>query len=585
MNHLNTSQTMRLSLFIVSLFCFFTTIVKANSLPIQPTTTGKSFMVSATNPYVSNAGYQVLEQKGNAIDAMVAMQMVMTVVEPDMTGIGGGTFALYFNNQAKQFHAFDGRETAPASATADMFMSKNGAIDNNKVLGPRSVAIPGTLKLLYQVHQQHGQLPWNQLIQPAIELAIHGYAMNSYTHDIVVREQTRLQRDPEIKALYWDAGIIKPTGSLMKNPALAQTLKQIAKQGDDYLYQGELGERIVQTVNQRLDDNQPKLSMADFNNYQIKQRDIVKTQYHGNQIVSFGYPSSGGTMVAQSLELLAPYQLSKMKSTDAEPWRLMTEAMRITQADRVAYAGDPDYVDVPSQQLLNKSYIDKRRKLIPETGVMVEQPSAGKLMAHVPPSDSSLEGRDTGHISIVDSQGNAIAMTSTVGTGMGSGVMVDGLILNAQMDNFTHTPMVDGKSAQNAIAPGKRPRSATTPLMVLDSQAQLRLVIGSPGSGQIPGYVLKTLVGILDWDLPAQDAIDLPNIQYGTKIDRTKSQNSTGLLVEKKTFAEMLVPEFIDYGYPVHVLPMVSGLNAIEIKDNQVIGASDRRRASSSMGK
>ncbi|WP_220755043.1 gamma-glutamyltransferase [Shewanella sp. KT0246] len=576
---------MHLSFIILSFLCVSSMDAKANSLPTQPTAEGKSFMVSATNPYVSKTGYQVLEQQGNAIDAMVAMQMVMTVVEPDMTGLGGGTFALYFDNQAKKFHAFDGRETAPASAYADMFMSPNGTIDNSEVLGPRSVAIPGTLKLLYQVHQQQGKLPWNELIQPAIELATHGYAMNSYTYDIVVREQIRLQQDPEIKSLYWQAGVIKPAGSLMKNQALARTLKKIAKHGDDYMYQGELGQKIVTTVNQRLDNNQPKLSIDDFKKYQIKHRDIVKSQYNGNQIVSFGYPSSGGTMVAQTLELLEPYQLAKMKPTDAEPWRLMTEAMRITQADRIAYSGDPDYVDIPSQELLDKTYLDNRRKLMPKMGVMVEQPSAGKLTAVTPPNDNSLEGQDTGHISIVDSQGNAIAMTSTVGTGMGSGVMVDGMILNAQMDNFTHNPKVDGKSAQNAIAPGKRPRSATTPLMVLDNQEQLRVVIGSPGSGQIPGYVLKSLVGILDWNLSAQDAIDLPNIQYGTKVDRTKSQYSTGLLVEKKTFAEMLVPEFIDYGYPVHVLPMASGLNAIEIRNGQIIGASDRRRASTAMGK
>ncbi|MDF5399285.1 gamma-glutamyltransferase, partial [Vibrio parahaemolyticus] len=194
------------------------------------------------------------------------------------------------------------------------------------------------------------------------------------------------------------------------------------------------------------------------------------------------------------------------------------------------------------------------------------------------------ESKDTGHISIVDRDGNAIAMTSTVGTGMGSGVMVDGVILNAQMANFSPQPTVNGKPTQNSIEAGKRPRSAITPLMVMDSDDNLRLVVGSPGSSQIPGYVLKTVVGVLDWNLSAQEAIDLPNIQYGTKIDRTKSYDPTGLLVEKKTFAEMLVPEFMELGYPVHVIPVVSGLNAIELKDGKLYGATDRRRASSSMG-
>ncbi|WP_028772294.1 gamma-glutamyltransferase [Shewanella waksmanii] len=575
---------MRKSL-LTGFFYFTSTIVAAKELPLTPTATGESFMVSATNPYVAKTGYDVLNKQGNAIDAMVAMQMVMTVVEPDMTGIGGGTFALFYHHQAKQFHAFDGRDAAPASAHANMFMHQGKAVDNSEVLGPRSVAIPGTLKLLYQTHQQYGKLDWAELVQPAIDLANQGYALNSYTHDIVVREQARLQHDPEIKALYWQDEQIKPTGSLMTNPALANTLANIAKQGDDYLYQGALGQQIVQTVNQRLEADQPQLTMDDFNHYQLKHRDIVKTDYRGHQIISFGYPSSGGTMVAQTLALLEPYQLNDMQPTDAQAWRLMTEAMRITQADRIAYAGDPDYVEVPSQALLDKAYLAQRRTLLPKNGVMPQPPAAGALLAQMPGSDSKLEGRDTGHISIVDAQGNAIAMTSTVGTGMGSGVMVDGLILNAQMDNFTHNPVVDGKPAQNAIAPGKRPRSATTPLMVLDNQNRLRLVIGSPGSGQIPGYVLKTLVGVIDWQLTAQEAIDLPNIQYGTKVDRTKSQYTTGLLVEKTTFAEMLVPEFIDYGYPVYVLPMVSGLNAVEINNGKITGASDRRRASTAMGR
>ncbi|MCL1141990.1 gamma-glutamyltransferase [Shewanella gaetbuli] len=555
----------------------------ASSLPVLPSQTGQSFMVSATNPYVTQTGYQVLNKQGNAVDAMVAMQMVMTVVEPDMTGLGGGTFALYFDNKSKNFSAIDGRDAAPASATPDMFLAD--ATAGNEVLGPRTVAIPGTLKLLYQMHQQYGNLPWSELVQPAIDYAQNGYVMNSYTYDIVVREQHRLTRDPAIKALYWQGDEVKPAGTLMTNPALAKTLTMIAKQGEAYMYQGALGERIVSSINARLTAEQPKLSMADFNQYHLKQRQVVKSQYGDNQIFSFGYPASGGLMVSQTLTLLEPFKLSTMSMTSAEPWRLMTEAMRITQADRVAYAGDPDYVAAPMKALLNKDYIDARRKLIPQSGVQNKQPQAGELSTFSPVLDNTPEGQDTGHISIVDKQGNAIAMTSTVGTGMGSGVMVDGLIMNAQMGNFTHTPLVEGKPAQNAIAPGKRPRSAMTPLMVLDKHNQLRLVVGSPGSAQIPGYVLKTLVGVLDWNLSAQEAIDLPNIQYGTKIDRTKAENITGLLVEKKTFAEMLAPELMAQGYPVHILPMVSGLNAIELKDGKIIGASDRRRASTSMGK
>ncbi|MEZ8411624.1 gamma-glutamyltransferase [Vibrio splendidus] len=570
-----------LSLSLVSAVGF---AAEPHPFPITPDESGEEFMVSATNPYVSSTGYSTLKKGGNAVDAMVAMQMTMSVVEPDMTGIGGGTFALFYQKDKDQFLALDGRDEAPSSATPNMFMEDGEALSRNEILGPRSVAVPGTLRLLYSTHQQYGKLPWSELVQPAIELASKGYAMNSYTYDIVVREQERLIEDPEIEALYWNGDQIKPTGTLMKNPKLADTLSNIAQQGDKYLYGGEFGKHIVETVNSRIDADHAKLSIEDFEQYQVKQREVIESDYRGNKIVSFGYPASGGVMVAQSLEMLEAYDLADMSKTDVEPWRLMTEAMRIAKADRIAYAGDPDYIEAPIAALLDKTYIDERRKLIPETGITKTKPKAGKLTDTDYAQYQGFESQDTGHISIIDKDGNAIAMTSTVGTGMGSGVMVDGVILNAQMANFSTKPTINGKPTQNAIEAGKRPRSAITPLMVMDKKDDLRLVVGSPGSSQIPGYVLKTVVGVLDWDLSAQEAIDLPNIQYGTKIDRTKPYDPTGLLVEKKTYAEMLVPEFMQLGYPVHVIPVVSGLNAIEIKDGKIHGATDRRRASTSMG-
>ncbi|MEZ9395908.1 gamma-glutamyltransferase [Vibrio splendidus] len=570
-----------LSLSLVSTVGF---AAEPNPFPITPDETGEEFMVSATNPYVSSTGYSILKQGGNAVDAMVAMQMTMSVVEPDMTGIGGGTFALFYQKDKDQFLALDGRDEAPSSATPNMFMENGEALSRNEILGARSVAIPGTLRLLNSTHQQYGKLPWSELVQPAIELASKGYAMNSYTYDIVVREQERLIEDPEINALYWNNDQIKTTGTLMTNPKLANTLSNIAQKGDKYLYGGEFGKHIVETVNGRINADQAKLSIEDFEQYQVKQREVVKSDYRGNKIVSFGYPASGGVMVAQSLEMLEAYDLAGMSKTDVEPWRLMTEAMRIAKADRIAYAGDPDFIEAPVAALLDQSYIDERRKLIPETGIAQNNPKAGKLTNTEYAQYQGFESQDTGHISIIDKDGNAIAMTSTVGTGMGAGVMVDGVILNAQMANFSTKPTINGKPTQNAIEAGKRPRSAITPLMVMDKKDDLRLIVGSPGSSQIPGYVLKTVVGVLDWDLSAQEAIDLPNIQYGTKIDRTKPYDPTGLLVEKKTYAEMLVPEFMQLGYPVHVIPVVSGLNAIEIKDGKIYGATDRRRASSSIG-
>ncbi|WP_418642553.1 gamma-glutamyltransferase [Vibrio chaetopteri] len=577
-------MSFRIALIATLVSCSVT--AQPDPFPTAPNDTGKSFMVSATNPYVTSTGYSILKQGGNAVDAMVAMQLVMSVVEPDMTGIGGGTFALYYDNKAKSFTAYDGRDEAPSSATPDMFLDKDGkAISRDDILGPRSVAVPGTLKLLQHTHEKHGKLDWKQLVQPAINYAENGYSMNSYTYDIVVREQTRLIHDPEIKALYWEGDTIRPTGTNMTNPNMARTLKAIAEQGADYLYQGALAKHIVETVNARLEKDQAKLSLTDFANYRVKTRDIVKSSYRGNDIVSFGYPASGGVLVSQSLDMLEKYDIASMPITTAEPWRLMVEAMRLAKEDRIAYAGDPSYVDTPVEALLDKDYIDDRFDMIPEQGAGDSKSiKPGLPEVATPAAHEGFESQDTGHISIVDSEGNAIAMTSTVGTGMGSGVMVDGVLLNAQMANFSSVPSLKGKPVQNAIEAGKRPRSAITPLMVFDKDDNLRLVVGSPGSSQIPGYVLKTIVGIVDWDLSAQDAIDLPNIQYGTKIDRTKPYNPTGLLVEKRTFAESMVPSFAEMGYKVHVIPVVSGLNAIEVKDGMLHGATDRRRASTSLG-
>ena len=554
--------------------------------PIQSNDSGDHFMVSATNSYVTSTGYEVLKKGGNAIDAMVAMQMVMSVVEPDMTGIGGGTFALYYDAKKKEFHAFDGREEAPSSASPDMFMKNNKPIKRDDISGPRSVAIPGTLRLMYQTHQKYGTLPWQDLIVPAISYATNGYSMNSYTHDIIVREQERLSKDPEIKTLYWDKDDIQSAGTLMKNPKMAKTLMNIAKYGDSYLYEGTLGRHIVEEVNSRLTDDDAKLTLSDFKSYQIKEREVIHIRYRGNHIYSFGYPASGGLMVSQTLKMLENYDIGEMAITDAEPWRLMTETMRLAKADRIRYAGDPDYVETPTQQLLDDDYIATRRSLVPKGGAIKRKPAAGNvtLNGKIPADFQGYESHDTGHISIVDSEGNAIAMTSTIGSGMGAGIMVDGVILNAQMANFSTVPYIKGKPSQNSIDAGKRPRSAITPTIVTDKNGKLRLVLGSPGSAQIPGYVLKTIVGVLDWELPIQQAIDLPNIQYGTKIDRTKPYNPKGLLVEKRTFAEKLVPNFEQMGYPVHVIPVVSGVNAIEVKDGEIYGGTDRRRGSTSLG-
>lgn len=246
------------------------------------------------------------------------------------------------------------------------------------------------------------------------------------------------------------------------------------------MYQGPLAKRIVDTVNAQLDKEQPKLSVEDFANYRVKTRDIVKSDYRGNEIVSFGYPASGGVLVSQSLDMLEKYDIASMPKTTAEPWRLMVEAMRLAKADRIAYAGDPSYVETPVEALLDEDYLDDRIDMIPEQGAGDSKTiKPGLPEIKTPAQHEGFESQDTGHISIVDSEGNAIAMTSTVGTGMGSGVMVDGVLLNAQMANFSSIPTLKGKPVQNAIEAGKRPRSAITPLMMFDEDGKLRLVVGS----------------------------------------------------------------------------------------------------------
>ncbi|GAM59634.1 gamma-glutamyltranspeptidase [Vibrio ishigakensis] len=303
------------------------------------------------------------------------------------------------------------------SATPTMFLGEDGkAIRRNEILGPKSVAIPGTLKLLYTTHQKHGSLPWKSLIEPAIQYAKQGYAMNSYTFDILVRESARLVEDPEIKQLYWQDNQVKPAGTLMTNPKLALTLEEVAEQGDNYMYQGDLAKRIVETVNERLGDNPHKLSVEDFASYQVVERKAVQSDYHNHKVVSFGYPASGGVLVSQALTMLEGHDLSQYPITDAEPWRLMVESMRLAKADRIAYAGDPSFISDPTAKLLDETYLKQRAALIPARGIN-QDVSSGSIYETAPAIDESFESQDTGHISIVDGKGNAIAMTSTVGTG------------------------------------------------------------------------------------------------------------------------------------------------------------------------
>ena len=530
------------------------------------------FAVAAANPLATDAGYQVLKAGGSAVDAAIAVQMVLTLVEPQSSGLGGGAFLLYSNGQA--IEAYDGRETAPASADEKLFLDANGKpmAFHDGVVGGRSVGVPGTLRMLEMAHRAHGKMPWATLFQPAIVLAEKGFKVSQRLHTLLSNEKY-LPKDPVAAAYFYDAsGKPWPVGHVLKNPELAAVLRNIAAQGSAALYEGPLAQAIVDKVRKH-PSNPGQLSLADLAGYQAKKREALCHDYrareHDYRLCGFPPPSSGAIAIGQILGILNQTQAATLPLDQGLPshqWlHLYTEASRLAFADRALYVADPDFVQPPGgswMSLLDPAYLAERAALIGAQSMKVAQPGTpGPLKTSQAPMPDQPE-YGTSHISIVDSQGNALAMTTTIEDAFGSRQMVTtnaarsgGFLLNNELTDFSFAPTdAQGQPIANRVQPGKRPRSSMAPTLVLDkATGQVLMSGGSPGGALIIHYTAKTLYGVLNWGLTPQKAIDLPN--FG-------SLNGPSLLEEKR-FPPATVQALRERGAEVREMNMTSGLQAI----------------------
>ena len=527
----------------------------------------RKFAVAAANPLATDAGYQVLRAGGSAIDAAIAVQMVLTLVEPQSSGIGGGAFLLHFNG--KDVEAFDGRETAPAGVDEKLFLGADGkpVAFYEGVVGGRSVGVPGTVRMLEVAHKQYGKLPWAQLMQPAIVLAEGGFKVSPRLNTLA-KGDAHLKKDPTAAAYFFKAdGEAHDVGSTLRNPELAAVLRKIAAQGSKALHEGEIAQAIVDKV-QKHPTNPGKMTLADLAGYQPKKRAPICHDYRAHnkdyRVCGFPPPSSGAIAVGQILGILGNTNAASLPLQDGLPsadWlHLYTEAARLAFADRGQYLADPDFVQPPAgnwTSLLAPAYLAERARLIQPNGpsMKVAQPGTPGPVAtgHAPMPDQPEYG--TSHISIVDSYGNAIAMTTTIEDAFGSRQMVKGFLLNNELTDFSFAPAdAQGRPVANRVQPGKRPRSSMAPTLVFDKATnQLVMSGGSPGGALIIHFTAKTLYGVLNWGLMPQQAINLPN--FGSLNGPT--------LLEEKRFPPATVEALRGRGAEVREQALTSGLQAI----------------------
>lgn len=531
---------------------------------------GYKFMVAAANPYASKAGYNILEKGGSAVDAAIAVELVLTLVEPQSSGIGGGTFMLHWDNQKQKMTSFDGRETAPAAASSKLFLDKQGKplkwID--AVVGGRSVGVPGLLATFKKTHDQYGKLPWSVLFEEAITLAEQGFVVSPRLEKLLsMNFNPGLHTLPEINQYFFPKGKSVKAGDVLVNKKLAKVYRSIAKEGIAVFYRGWIAEKIVEKV-QSATISPGLLSMADMAAYQAKEREPVCGAYRDFTLCGMAPPSSGGIAVIQILGQLQSFDLAKYQANSADAIHLYTQSSRLAFADRNRYVADADFVAVPTTGLIEPSYLANRALLINPKKDMGRAISGVPDGALVLANDSAIERPSTSHFSIIDEQGNAVSMTSSIENGFGSALMVEGFILNNQLTDFSLVPKKNGQWVANRVQPNKRPRSSMAPMMIFNKDNSLKLLIGSPGGSRIINYVAQTIIGILDWQLDPQEAINLPKV--------TNRNDVTTL--ERGTTAEQLTTALEAKGHKIQVRDLNSGIQAIEVRKSGLVGGADPRR-------
>lgn len=521
----------------------------------------QKYMVAAANPLAVDAGYRILRRGGSAIDAAIATQLVLTLVEPQSSGIGGGAFMVHYDG--KQTQAFDGRETAPSRADEHLFERPDGTPMSRTegVVGGRSVGAPGVLRMLELAHRQHGKLAWKDLFEPAIRLSEQGFAVSPRMHKMLSGE-TALRKDPVALAYFYDQrGQAWPVGHILRNPALAATLREIAAGGADAFYNGRIARDIAAKVAGH-PTNPGLLTARDIADYRAKVRTPVCSDYRKYTVCGMPPPSSGGIAVAQMLGMFETFDMKALAPRDGVPGpeavHLFSEVGRLAYADRNRYAADTDFVPLPGRglpSLIDKAYLQSRAALIGAR-------SMGEAKAGTPPGmevawglDNAIELPSTSHISVVDGEGRGLAITTTIEDAFGSRQMVDGFMLNNQLTDFSFSARDAAGPVANRVEANKRPRSAMSPTIVFERDSgRLVLAVGSPGGPAIINYVAKVLVGTLDWDLNVQQAIALPN--FGSRNGPTE--------LERGRFPSATINALRARGHAIRVSEQTSGLHGIE---------------------
>ncbi|MEX2239245.1 MAG: gamma-glutamyltransferase [Burkholderiales bacterium] len=503
----------------------------------------KCFMVAAADPRAVDAGLEMLRAGGSAADAAIAVQLVLGLVEPQSSGLGGGAFVLHWSEKERRVRSYDGRETAPAAARPERFLDRHGNPEQfmAAVMSGRSVGVPGVPRLLEVLHREHGRLPWARLFEPAFRLAQKGFTKT--------RRLTRvLEREPQMQPFFAGARIV--------NLEYAATLRAIAAQGADAFYRGAIAADIVRAV-------AADLTLADLAGYRVIERSPVCGQYRGFRICGMGPPSSGASGVLQILGILERTEFARVAPGSAAAVHLFSEAARLAYGDRARYVGDPDFHPVPVARMLAPAYLESRARQIGE-----------RSMGFALPGTLDPETPGTSHLSVVDGDGNAVAMTTSIEMGFGSRILVRGFLLNNQLTDFSFRPEFLGRPAVNRVQGGKRPRSSMAPTLVFERDGRLRMALGSPGGLAIINFVAKTLVATLDWGMDIQAAISAPN--FGSTNGPT--------FLERGTAYEALGDALAERGHVLNFARLTSGLHGIERVPGGWRGGADPRRAGMAAG-
>ncbi|MEH6651672.1 MAG: gamma-glutamyltransferase [Motiliproteus sp.] len=540
----------------------------------------KRMLVVTAHPHATQVGYQVLQRGGSAADAAVAIQAALTLVEPQSSGIGGGAFMLYWDADKQQLLTYDGRETAPGTATSELFVGDDGKPMRwvDALVGGRSVGVPGVLRMLELAHQQQGVLPWSELFDGAVELARQGFEVTPRLQQLLEQEMNPgIKRYSQARDYFYPSGQPLQAGDKLANPQLAQTLQKIAEQGADYLYSGELAQRLVDRVH-GASDNPGLLQLEDLADYQAKVRQPLCQPFRQYQVCGMPPPTSGGVTVLQILAMMEHQGLPDLEPQGIDFAHRFSQASRLAYADRGRYLADSDFVNVPVRQLLDRDYLRQRAKLIdPQLDMGSASPGQFDNVAYA--DDESPELPSTSHFVVVDSRGNAVSMTTSIEMAFGSTLMVDGFLLNNQLTDFSFVAERDGQLIANRVEPGKRPRSSMSPMMVFDQQGRLVLLTGSPGGSRIINYVAQMLLQTLVWGMDPQQVVTLPHISNRNGVTELELDSQAPEQVKA------LQAGLEQRGHTVKVTAMNSGIHAImRNRDGSWRSAVDPRREGLALG-